>query len=139
MKLILKLFLLFSLINCNNSTKASNIFFSKVIGVKDGDTIEVLFEGKCETIRLLDIDCPEKKQAFGTRAKQFVSNICFGKDIKVVSNGKRDGYKRILGTVYIGDIILNEELIKEGLAWHFKKYSKKQEYAVLKTQQGKKN
>ena len=131
MKSIVKFILLFCLVSCNNSTKAPDNFLGKVVGVKDGDTIEVLFEGKSETVRLLDIDCPEKKQAFGTRAKQFTSDLCFGKEVKVVSNGKRDRYKRILGTVYIDDINLNKELIKAGFAWHFKKYSDKQEYADL--------
>jgi endonuclease YncB( thermonuclease family) len=40
-------------------------FEGKVIGVLDGDTIEVLHEKKTERIRLYGIDCPEKGQAFG--------------------------------------------------------------------------
>lgn len=131
MKSIVKFILLFFLVSCYNSTKVPDNFLGKVVGVKDGDTIEVLFGGKSETVRLLDIDCPEKKQAFGTKAKQFTSDLCFGKEVKVVSSGKRDRYKRILGTVYIDNINLNEELVKAGFAWHFKRYSDKQEYANI--------
>jgi endonuclease YncB( thermonuclease family) len=45
-------------------------FKGEVIGVLDGDTIEVLHERKPERIRLYGIDCPEKGQAFGQKAKQ---------------------------------------------------------------------
>ncbi len=46
-------------------------FTSRVVGVSDGDTITVLSKGKPVRIRLHGIDCPEKRQAFGKRAKQF--------------------------------------------------------------------
>jgi len=46
-------------------------FTGRVVGVADGDTITVLHNGKGERIRLHGIDCPEKRQAFGNRAKQF--------------------------------------------------------------------
>src|SRR5690554_2826483 len=50
----------------------------KVIGIKDGDTFVLLIDGKEETVRLEHIDCPEKRQPFGTKAKQFASDLCFG-------------------------------------------------------------
>lgn len=126
-----RIILFFLLVSCNNSTKIPDNFIGKVVGVKDGDTIEVLFEGKSQTIRLVDIDCPEKKQAFGSKAKQFTSDLCFDKEVNVESNGKRDRYERILGTVYIENKNLNQELVKAGLAWHYKKYSDKQIFADL--------
>ncbi|WP_447985081.1 thermonuclease family protein [Nitrospira sp. Nam74] len=39
--------------------------------------------GKAEKIRLKGIDCPEKRQAFGQRAKQFTSKLAFGQDVTV--------------------------------------------------------
>ena len=44
-------------------------------GVLDGDTIEVLHDQHPERIRLSGIDCPEKHQAFGKRAKQAASEL----------------------------------------------------------------
>lgn len=103
----------------------------KVIGVKDGDTIVVLIGKEATTIRLVDIDCPEKKQAFGAKAKEFTSNLCFGKHVKIYTgNGKLDRYKRILGTVYVGNINVNRELVKAGFAWNYK-YSKRKDYVDL--------
>ena len=48
-------------------------FTGKVVGVIDGDSIRVMHEGKAEQIRLSGIDCPEKHQAFGRKAKEFTS------------------------------------------------------------------
>jgi len=56
-----------------------SVFTGKVIGIKDGDTFEVLYDNQPERVRLAEIDCPEKAQAFGTKAKQYVSDLCFGK------------------------------------------------------------
>ena len=50
-------------------------FSGQVVGVLDGDTIDVLHNGKAERIRLKGIDCPEKGQAFGKKAKQFWARI----------------------------------------------------------------
>lgn len=56
-------------------------FSGPVVGVIDGDTIDVLYNGQGERIRLSGIDCPEKGQAFGNRAKQAASALVFGKDV----------------------------------------------------------
>ena len=105
---------------------------SKVVGVKDGDTIEILNnDNTTQVVRLLDIDCPEKGQPFGKVAKQYCSDLCFGKAVKVVSKGK-DRWGRVLGTVYVDDsICVNRAMVRAGLAWHFKKYSSNEDYARL--------
>jgi endonuclease YncB( thermonuclease family) len=53
----------------------------KVVGIIDGDTLEVLHRQQAERIRLNGIDCPEKRQAYGQRAKQAASELVFGKEI----------------------------------------------------------
>lgn len=107
-------------------------FNAKVIGVKDGDTIDVLLDGNVkETIRLAHIDCPEKKQDFGMRAKQFTSDFCYGKIVKIVETSKRDRSGRMIALVYQNNKCLNQVLVSNGLAWHFKKYSKDMSYDHL--------
>ena len=120
------LFFVFLLLGCNNSKLTDN-FIAKVIGVKDGDTIEILKGKQSIIIRLSDIDCPEKSQPFGSAAKKFTSEFCFGKEVKIISNGKFDRYKRLIATVIIDDVSLNKQLVIYGLAWHFKKYSDSKE------------
>lgn len=103
----------------------------KVTGLKDGDTYKVSYNGSEQKIRLAPIDCPEKKQPLGSKAKQFASDICFGKKV-VKSEEKKDRYNRIIAEIMLqDDTNVNKELVKNGLAWHFKKYSDNQEYAEL--------
>jgi endonuclease YncB( thermonuclease family) len=48
-------------------------FTGPVVSVLDGDTIEILHKQRPERIRLSSIDCPEKGQAYGHKAKQAAS------------------------------------------------------------------
>lgn len=104
----------------------------KVVGVKDGDTFVVLMNGKEQVVRLAHIDCPEKKQPFGARAKAFVSDQAFGRYVSLAHNNKYDRNHRLIAEVILSDgRNLNKELLKNGLAWHFKKYSDDTTYAAL--------
>lgn len=99
-------------------------FEGKVIGIKDGDTFEILVEGQPEKVRLADIDCPERQQPFGNNAKQYASELCFGKTVKVRSTGKRDRYKRVVGVVTTPEgLNVNKEMLRAGFAWHYKYHS----------------
>ena len=100
------------------------------VAVTDGDTIKVMHEGKAEKIRLYGIDCPEKNQPFGKKAKWFVSELAFKKIVEVKALNK-DRYGRTIALVYVDDKCLNGELLKVGLAWHYKQYSKDKSLAVL--------
>ncbi len=55
----------------------------KVVGIKDGDTIEVLHAGRSQTIRLYGIDAPERRQDFAAEAKEKLSDLVFGKIVEV--------------------------------------------------------
>jgi micrococcal nuclease len=58
-----------------------------VVGVIDGDSARVMHEGKAEQIRLSGMHGPERKQPFGTKAKQATSTLTFGKVAEVQSSG----------------------------------------------------
>ena len=105
----------------------------KVVGISDGDTITVLHHGRGERIRLYGIDCPEKRQAFGKRAKQFSSKMVFGKNVEVRSV-TTDRYGRTIAWVYVNGACLNEELLKAGLAWHYKRFSSERHLAKLENE-----
>jgi endonuclease YncB( thermonuclease family) len=93
------------------------------VGVSDGDTISVMHNGKAVTVRLQGIDCPEKQQAYGARAKQFTSQHVFGQVVTVLVSGT-DRYGRTLGEVILSDgMNLNRTLVEEGLAWWYRQYS----------------
>jgi endonuclease YncB( thermonuclease family) len=109
------------------------VFTARVIRILDGDTMEVLYQDQPIKIRLAHIDCPEKRghQPFGTKAKQALSDLCFGQMV-TVQGQKYDRYKRLIAVV-INDKqqVLNQEMVKLGMAWHFKKYSSDSLYAQL--------
>jgi micrococcal nuclease len=75
-------------------------FSGRVIGIVDGDTIGVMHDGKAEKVRLRGIDAPERGQAFSNRAKQFVSGLCFGKEVTVKPRGQ-DRYQRTVAEVHL--------------------------------------
>lgn len=98
-------------------------FSGKVVAVTDGDSIKVIHNGRAERVRLSGIDCPEKRQAFGNRAKQATSTLAFGHQVTVHPVGK-DKYKRTLATVFLANgINLNHELVRQGYCWWFRKYA----------------
>lgn len=134
-----KYFLLVILVFCcSNAKKLPERFNAKVIGIKDGDTIVVLKEKQQIVVRLSDIDCPERSQPFGSVARKFTSDFCFGKEVTIVSKGKLDRYKRLVATVMCNGQSLNYQLVANGMAWHFKKYSTNKELATLE-QKARKN
>jgi endonuclease YncB( thermonuclease family) len=95
----------------------------KCVGVSDGDTITVVDIDKKQTkIRLEGIDAPESHQDFGTVSREHIAKLIFQKDIRVQRRGT-DKYGRTLGHVFVGDVWVNLEQVKAGLAWHYKKYS----------------
>jgi endonuclease YncB( thermonuclease family) len=97
----------------------------KVVGVTDGDTITVLQGKNAIKVRLYGIDCPEKRQAFGTRAKQFTSDLVFGKTVDVEAVDV-DRYGRTVGVVSLPDgTVANREMVRTGFGWVYSRYCKK--------------
>jgi endonuclease YncB( thermonuclease family) len=116
-------------------TLSSQTFLiGKVIGIKDGDTVEVIDHlNKTTILRLAEVDCPEKKQPFGTRAKQFTSDAIYLKTVNCIVTNK-DRYGRSIAKVYYKNKYLSAEIIKNGMGWHYRKYSTSQELARFEQQ-----
>ena len=93
----------------------------KVVRVIDGDSITVLHDGRGEQIRLWGIDCPEKRQDFGTKAQHITSILVFAKVVEV-GPVTTDRYGRTVAFVNVGGTVVNERLIWQGLARAFTWY-----------------
>ena len=101
-------------------------FSARVVGVLDGDTIDVLSADRTQTrIRLAGIDAPEKAQPFSQRSKQLLSDLVFGKTVEIEWS-KRERYGRVVGRVLLDGRDMNLEMVKAGLAWHYKTYEREQ-------------
>lgn len=115
-----------------NSILGQTIFTATVVGIKDGDTVVVLDSlNKQTTLRLAEVDCPEKSQPFGSKAKQFTSDQIYLKTIKYVVTDT-DRYNRSIAMIYYDEDnkYLSAEIIKEGMGWHYKRYSTSKELAL---------
>ena len=99
----------------------AHAFSGKVVGVANGDTITVLRDKEQVRIRLYGIDCPEKGQAFSKKAKQFTSEMVFGKVVEVGAITV-DHYGRTVSLVYVEGKGVCDELIRAGLAWVYYLY-----------------
>ena len=119
------LFLSLNLSLGNSLFAQDKIQYGKVVAITDGDTYKLLKpDSTVVRIRVANIDCPERKQPFSTRAKQFTADAIFGKQVKIIVL-KTDRYGRLVAnTIYDQDKVLSHELLKHGLAWHYLQYSK---------------
>jgi endonuclease YncB( thermonuclease family) len=105
----------------------------KVIGITDGDTLTVFVGTTPTKVRLAEIDTPEIGQQFGNRAKQGLSNLVFGKTIRVVVTD-RDRYGREVGRLYLGELDVNKEMVRQGLAWAYLQYQTDTTFSALEAE-----
>lgn len=96
---------------------------AKVIKISDGDTITILQNKTQIKVRLYGIDAPELKQPYGKKSKQFLANLIVGEVVEVDENGK-DRYKRTLGIIRYKDQDINAQMVLNGYAWAYAKYSR---------------
>ena len=112
---------------------AETVYQGTVVRIVDGDTLVLLVDQQQLKIRLADIDTPERKQPFGTKAKQALSDLAFGKQARVVEVTV-DRYGRMVGRVYVDGIDVNRELVAQGYTWVYRKYSNDAELLRLEAE-----
>ena len=115
------------------TTFSQTTLTAKVVGIKDGDTVVVLDSlNNQTTLRLAEVDCPEKSQPFGTKSKQFTSDQIYLKTIKYIVTDT-DRYGRSIAMIYYDtdNKYLSAEIIKAGMGWHYKRYSTSKELAMF--------
>ncbi|WP_419900283.1 thermonuclease family protein [Roseomonas sp. USHLN139] len=96
----------------------------RVVGILDGDTLTLLTPGKRQVrVRLAGIDAPESRQPYGTRAQQELSGLAFGKNGRIEVQDT-DRYGRTVGTLFIGALNVNQEMVRRGAAWVYTQYNR---------------
>ena len=109
-------------------------YTGKVVSISDGDTMTLLVPDgasfKQIKVRLGEIDTPERKQPYGTRAQQTLSDLAFNQQVRVVVQDT-DRYGRTVGRVYVGSVDVNAEMIRQGAAWAYRQYLKDQSLLKL--------
>ena len=106
------------------SAVQDNFLVGRVVGVADGDTVTLLdAQKKQHRIRLVGIDAPESKQAFGQKSKDLLAQWIRGQEVRI-EHTKTDRYNRILGKIWVQDRDINLAMIESGMAWYYKQFSR---------------
>lgn len=108
------------------STCWAYTIYGKVVGITDGDTLTLLSSKQtpCK-IRLAGIDAPERSQPFGTRSRQNLSQLVFGKTVLLDCINK-ESYGRLICKIQKGRADICLQQVRDGMAWHYKQYEKEQ-------------
>ena len=114
---LLCLFVLFGL----SATLGAETFNAQVIAVLDGDTVMVVHDNKKTTVRLAGIDAPEKLQEFGPASREALTKLVLRKEVRV-STKTVDDYGRVVATLEVGRLNVNEEQLRRGMAWEYSRY-----------------
>lgn len=94
----------------------------RVVGVTDGDTITVLDDDNQQhTIRLAEIDAPERGQPWGNRSREVLSALVFNKTVSVQQTDT-DRYDRIVARVFVDGEDVNRAMVEQGAAWAYRQY-----------------
>lgn len=102
-----------------------------VTKVIDGDSLKAKTkEGMEYEIQVEGIDAPELKQPHGKEATEALSKMVMGKEIKVTWT-KKDNFDRLLAQIHVDKTHANQEMLRTGHAWHFKRYNQSKELAEL--------
>lgn len=102
---------------------ATSKIMGKVVAVSDGDIIKIMVSGGPVKVRLAEIDCPGRTQAYGKIAKEFTTDMVFGK-VVAVRVKEVDRFGTTVGEVILDDgRSLNRELVGVGLAWWDRNHS----------------
>jgi len=99
-----------------------------VTRVMDGDSMIAKRDQDTIEIRIAGIDCPEFGQPFFEQAKQLTEQKCLNRKV-VVKRLDTDRYGRLVSIVHVGSVNLAEQLLRSGMAWHYKKYDASEQFA----------
>lgn len=121
-------------------TCSAQKFTVKVVSISDGDTFTAINDDNLQLkFRVYGIDAPEKRQAFGNKAKEYLSSLIFGEFV-TVDVQSQDSWGRYIANVYTskGEDVSSLMLLS-GMAWHFVKFDDTPAYssAEAKAKKGK--
>ncbi|MBI4319966.1 MAG: thermonuclease family protein [Chloroflexi bacterium] len=109
--------------NASPSAAKSAFAEARVVRVIDGDTIEVSIDGKNYTVRYIGIDTPETvdprraAEYYGKEASAKNKELVEGRTVRLEKDvSETDRYGRLLRYVYVGEAMINAELLRLGYA-----------------------
>ncbi|WKT00564.1 thermonuclease family protein [Gallibacterium salpingitidis] len=124
---------LFTLVAINSF--AAREIQCRVVSISDGDTFTCLLKNNKQIrVRLAQVDAPEKKQPYGDRSRQLLSQLIFKKNITIQSD-EYDRYGRVVGQVFdASGKNINLTMVQQGLAWAYREYLHSNQYLQAETE-----
>jgi len=107
------------------------VLAGRVVKVIDGDTIDVQLQSGPIRIRFHGVDAPEKAQDHGKEATAALSRWVMGRDVQI-EPFEQDRYDRLVGIVYVGELNVNSELVRDGHAWAMRRYMRKKDVELCR-------
>ena len=122
-------------LNCRTETKpGARELTLQAVHIADGDTFEGRDGDKTYRIRLHGVDAPEKGQDFSRKSRETLGRLCRNGPLRAVIVQK-DRFGRWVCEVFDRDgRSINKSMVKDGMAWHFKRYSSDRELARLEAE-----
>lgn len=111
-------------------------FSASIISCHDGDTCKAEVKGRTVKIRLAGIDAPEIAQLEGVEAKKYLESKILKKTLQFDCKGK--SYDRIVCFLSLDGLDINEEMVRNGFAFDYQKFSKGKYRTLMETAQRKK-
>jgi micrococcal nuclease len=93
-----------------------------VVGVIDGDTLDLRLTSGMIRVRLHAIDTPERGQAYGRAARDALSRLVFDRSVQA-EPFEQDRYDRLVARIWREDLDVNAEMIRQGYAWAYRRYA----------------
>lgn len=100
--------------------------------VLDGDTVVIRDDAQHYHLRLLDIDAPERQQAYGKQSRRSLQQLCIT-DIRVEPHGT-DRYGRTLGHLFCAGTDAGTHQVAHGMAWFNQRFSQRNDLRVAQQQ-----
>ena len=118
------------LLCCLSWATQAETFDAYVIAVIDGDTVLVLRDNQRLKLRLADIDAPEKAQPYGRQSTEYLKSRVNKKVVQVESRAL-DQYGRTVATIKLDGADINQEQVRQGMAWEYSFHHRDQTFIAL--------
>ena len=115
---------------CWASVADAETFMSRAMAVLDGDTLLVQHGDRTLSVRLADIDAPEKAQPGGAAAHNSLSELVNGKQLEITSVSM-DQYGRMVAKIKVDFLDVNAEQVRRGMAWEYSLHHSNKDMVAL--------
>jgi len=100
-----------------------------VVGIADGDTVDLRLDSGMIRVRLHAVDAPEHDQPYGKAARRELSRLVYLRKVEVEPI-EQDQYDRLVGRLWLGEMNVNAELLRRGAAWVYRRYAREPDYCA---------